>query len=90
MEIYRKTNTCCDPLVFPKACRNLEKNIFLFYLIYFASQTFGSYLTPLGEFIIGTEMLKSVNLCVLIQFIMRDSREPSDAVGGSLWLDDKA
>lgn len=35
-------------------------------------------------------MLKPVNVCVLIQFIMRDISQPSDVVGGSLWLDDKA
>lgn len=34
-------------------------------------------------------MLKSVNLCVLIQFIMCDISQPSDVVGASLQLGDK-
>lgn len=34
-------------------------------------------------------MLKSVNLSVLIQFIMCDISQPSEVVGGSLQLDDK-
>lgn len=39
-------------------------------------------------------MLKLVNVCVLIQFIMRDISQTSHVGGGvgrsSLWLDDKA
>lgn len=68
---------------------NLEKIRFSFYFIYFASWRLGAYFTPLGEFIIGTEMPKTVNLSVLIPFIMQDISQPGDATGGSLQLNHK-
>lgn len=89
MEIYRKTNIYCNPLVLLKACRNLDKIRFSFYFIYFVSWRLDAYFTPLGEFITGTEMLKSVNLSALTPFIMQDIRQPSDAMGGSLQLNHK-
>lgn len=51
-------------------------------------QRLGSYLLHLVH--LGTKMLKSVNFCVLIQFILHYISYPSDAVGSSLQLDLKA